>query len=46
MFLDEDLNEILALCDRIAVMSKGKIVAEVNRCDASLLQLGSIIAGI
>jgi simple sugar transport system ATP-binding protein len=46
MLFDEDLNEILALSDRIVVMSKGKIIGEKNRCDTTLLQLGSIIAGI
>jgi simple sugar transport system ATP-binding protein len=45
MLISEDLDEILALSDRIAVMYEGKIVGIVDRAEASVQELGLMMAG-
>jgi ABC-type uncharacterized transport system ATPase subunit len=45
LLLSEDLDEILALADRIAVMYEGAIVGETTRADASVEELGLLMAG-
>jgi len=40
-----ELDEILALSDRIAVMYDGKIVDTLDRCDATEQKLGILMAG-
>ncbi len=45
LMISEDLDEILALCDRIAVMYEGKIVDLVDRADATREGLGLAMAG-
>lgn len=35
IFTSSDMHEILGMCDRIAVMNKGKIVGEFNRHEAT-----------
>ena len=42
----EDLDEILALSDRIAVMYEGEIVGQVDRDEATVEQLGLMMAGV
>jgi general nucleoside transport system ATP-binding protein len=45
LLLSEDLDEILLLADRIAVMYEGAIVGETRRADASVEELGLLMAG-
>ena len=45
LLISEDLDEILALADRIAVMYEGAIVGEVAADDATVEELGLMMAG-
>jgi erythritol transport system ATP-binding protein len=45
LFVSTELKEVMAMADRILVMSKGRITAEINRADAteeSLVEASSI----
>ena len=46
LLISEDLDEILALCDRIAVLYEGRIMAIVDRATATAEQLGLLMAGV
>lgn len=46
LMISEDLDEILALSDRIAVMYEGKIVGELRLQDATPEKLGLLMAGV
>ncbi len=46
LLISEDLDEILALSDRIAVIFEGHIMGVVAREDATLEQLGLMMAGV
>lgn len=46
LLVSAELDEILSLSDRIAVMYRGEIVATVDRKDASREQLGLWMAGV
>lgn len=46
LLISAELDEILSLSDRIAVMYRGQIVATVDRKDASREQLGLWMAGV
>jgi simple sugar transport system ATP-binding protein len=45
LLISEDLDEILTLADRIAVMYEGSIVGETTRAEASVEELGLLMAG-
>ena len=45
LLISEDLDEILALSDRIVVMYEGAIVGEVKRAEADVRVLGLMMAG-
>jgi len=45
LMISEDLDEILALADRIAVMYEGAIVGEREAGTASVEELGLLMAG-
>jgi simple sugar transport system ATP-binding protein len=45
LLISEDLDEILALSDRIAVIYEGKIMGIVNQEDANAENLGLLMAG-
>lgn len=45
LLISEDLDEILALSDRIAVMYEGRIVGIIDKAQATLEQLGLMMAG-
>jgi general nucleoside transport system ATP-binding protein len=45
LLISEDLDEILALADRIAVMYEGAIVGETTRAEASVDEIGLMMAG-
>jgi simple sugar transport system ATP-binding protein len=46
LLISEDLDEILALADRIAVIYEGEIVGIVDRAKASIAELGLMMAGV
>jgi general nucleoside transport system ATP-binding protein len=46
LLISEDLDEIRTLSDRIAIMYEGKIVGIVERGQASVEQIGLMMAGI
>jgi len=46
LLISEDLDEILALCDRIAVLYEGRIMGVVDRTTATAEQLGLLMAGV
>ena len=45
LVVSEDLDEVLALADRVAVMFEGWIVAVIDRSDCSVEDLGLLMAG-
>jgi len=45
LLISEDLDEILGLADRIAVMYEGAIVGVTSRADASVEEIGLQMAG-
>jgi ABC-type uncharacterized transport system ATPase subunit len=46
LLISEDLDEILALSDRIAVIFGGKIMGEMPRAEATPEKLGLLMAGV
>jgi ABC-type uncharacterized transport system ATPase subunit len=46
VLISEDLDEILALSDRIVVMYEGEIAGEMARLDADVDRLGLLMAGM
>ena len=46
LLISEDLDEILALADRIVVMYEGAIVGEVDARAASVDRIGLLMAGV
>ncbi|MEZ4863268.1 MAG: ABC transporter ATP-binding protein [Caldilineaceae bacterium] len=46
LLISEDLDEILALCDRIAVLYEGRIMGVIARADATAEALGLLMAGV
>ena len=46
LLISEDLDEIFALADRIAVIFEGQIMGVVQRNDATLEKLGLLMAGV
>ncbi|MDG6927680.1 MAG: ABC transporter ATP-binding protein [Nitrososphaerota archaeon] len=45
LLVSEDLDELLAMCDRIGVMYKGKIMKEFESANFDKLKIGSIMMG-
>lgn len=45
LLISEDLDELLQLCDRIVVMYRGAIVADVGRAAADSYRLGALMTG-
>jgi simple sugar transport system ATP-binding protein len=46
LLISEDLDEVLNLSDRIAVIFEGKIMGIVDRDDATIEHLGLMMAGV
>lgn len=46
LLISEDLNEILSLSDRIAVMYEGKIVGIIPAAKAEIREIGLMMAGV
>ena len=44
--ISEDLDEVMTLSDRIAVMYEGAIVGEVDAAAATVEELGLLMAGV
>ena len=45
LLLSEDLDEILALADRIVVMYEGELVGEIDAATATAADVGLLMAG-
>jgi general nucleoside transport system ATP-binding protein len=45
LLISEDLDEIRALADRIAVLYEGAVVGEVEASSATVEELGLMMAG-
>ena len=45
LLISEDLDEIMALADRIVVMYEGRIAGELDAAAATVEQLGLLMAG-
>ena len=45
LLVSEDLDELLALSDRLVVLYEGRIVGEMAVADADTEQLGMLMAG-
>jgi simple sugar transport system ATP-binding protein len=45
LLISEDLDEILALVDRIAVMYEGRLVGVLPRAEADVQHVGLMMAG-
>jgi len=45
LVVSEDLDEVMALADRVAVMFEGRIVAVIDRADCTVEGLGLLMAG-
>ena len=46
ILISADLEELMALCDRIAVFFGGRIVGIMNRSEATVQQIGELMGGI
>ncbi len=46
LLISEDLDELLALCDRIAVIYEGQIMDVLDRDETSAEELGLLMAGV
>jgi general nucleoside transport system ATP-binding protein len=46
ILISEELDEIFAICDRIAVLFNGKILGEFKTEDCSLLSIGHLMGGV
>jgi simple sugar transport system ATP-binding protein len=46
LLISEDLDEVLTLSDRIAVMYEGAIVGEVEARTATVEEIGLLMAGV
>jgi len=46
VLVSEDLDEILELADRVAVMYRGKVIGVVDHSEASRESIGALMAGI
>ena len=46
MVISEDLGELFAIADRIAVMFEGRIIAVVNTAEATIQRIGLLMAGV
>ena len=45
LLVSEDLDEILTLADRIAVLYEGAVVGETMRAEANVEEIGLLMAG-
>jgi general nucleoside transport system ATP-binding protein len=45
LLVSEDLDEVLSLSDRVAVIFEGRILAVIDRADADLETIGLLMGG-
>jgi simple sugar transport system ATP-binding protein len=45
LLVSEDLDEVMALSDRIAVMYEGKILATIDASEADISRIGMLMGG-
>ena len=45
LLVSEDLDEVMALCDRIAVIYEGRILATIDAAEAELTVIGQLMGG-
>jgi simple sugar transport system ATP-binding protein len=45
LLVSEDLDELMALCDRIAVVYHGRIAGEFGRGEADIMEIGRLMTG-
>ena len=46
LLISEDLDEVMALSDRLVVMYEGSVMGRVNREDATIEQVGLLMSGV
>jgi general nucleoside transport system ATP-binding protein len=46
LLISEDLEELLALSDRLVVMYEGELVGEFDRAEADVEEIGALMAGL
>lgn len=46
LFISEDLDELMAICDRIIVMYKGQIVGALDKGEFDRYKIGAMMAGM
>ena len=46
ILISADLEEILGLSDRVAVMFEGKIIGVLDRKEADVLKIGLLMGGV
>ncbi|MCY4037589.1 MAG: ABC transporter ATP-binding protein [bacterium] len=46
LLISEDLDEIMALSDRLVVMYEGSVMGRVDRADATVEQVGLLMSGV
>ncbi len=46
ILISADLDEIMNLCDRIAVMFEGKIIGILDRAEADIFKIGLLMGGV
>jgi ABC-type uncharacterized transport system ATPase subunit len=46
LVISEDLDELLQICDRMLVMFRGALVADVDRRDFDPYRIGAVMAGV
>ena len=44
--ISSELDELMALSDRIAVMYRGRIVGEMSRSEVDMERLGMLMGGV
>ena len=46
LLISEDLDEVMALSDRLVVMYEGRVMGRMNREDATIEQVGLLMSGV
>jgi len=46
LLISSELDELMALSDRIVVMYRGRIVGEMARADVDMERLGMLMGGV
>ncbi len=46
LLISEDLDEVMALSDRLVVMYEGSVMGRVDRADATIEQVGLLMSGV